>query len=75
MFKLTTKFLIVDDFGTMRKIVKKALTDLGYVNAVEAVDGAEAYKFIVEHAEQGAPFEFVISILIESKPVISNNCW
>lgn len=61
MFKPTTKFLIVDDFGTMRKIVKKALTDLGYNNSVEAVDGAEAYKLLQEHAKAGQPFEFVIS--------------
>lgn len=61
MFKPTTKFLIVDDFGTMRKIVKKALTDLGYTNSVEAVDGAEAYKFLHEHLKAGQPFEFVIS--------------
>lgn len=61
MFKATTKFLIVDDFGTMRKIVKKALTDLGYVNSVEAVDGAEAYKLLLEHSKTAQPFEFVIS--------------
>lgn len=53
--------MIVDDFGTMRKIVKKALTDLGYTNSVEAVDGAEAYKLLQEHAQAGQPFEFVIS--------------
>lgn len=61
MFKPTTKFLIVDDFGTMRKIVKKALTDLGYVNAVEAVDGVNAYQLLVEHSAAGEPFDFVIS--------------
>lgn len=61
MFKPTTKFLIVDDFGTMRKIVKKALLDLGYVNSVEAADGVEAYKLLQEHAQAGQPFEFVIS--------------
>ncbi|MBY0553322.1 response regulator [bacterium] len=61
MFKPTTKFLIVDDFGTMRKIVKKALTDLGYGNSVEAVDGLNAYQLLVEHAKSGEPFDFVIS--------------
>lgn len=61
MFKPTTKFLIVDDFGTMRKIVKKALTDLGYGNSVEAVDGLNAYQLLVEAAKAGEPFDFVIS--------------
>lgn len=61
MFKPTTKFLIVDDFGTMRKIVKKALSDLGYVNSVEAVDGANAYQLLQEHAKTPEPFDFVIS--------------
>lgn len=61
MFKPTTKFLIVDDFGTMRKIVKKALTDLGYGNSVEAVDGLNAYQLLVEHSKAGEPFDFVIS--------------
>ena len=61
MFKPTTKFLIVDDFGTMRKIVKKALSDLGYVNSVEAVDGQNAYQLLLDHAKTPEPFDFVIS--------------
>ena len=38
MFKPTTKFLIVDDFSTSRKIVKNALIDIGYPNSQEAAD-------------------------------------
>jgi two-component system chemotaxis response regulator CheY len=49
------KILIVDDFSTMRQIVKKSLKQLGFHNITEAVDGADAlqklkieeYKFIV----------------------------
>lgn len=61
MFKPKTKFLIVDDFGTMRKIIKKVIADLGYVNAVEATDGVEAYKLLIEHSKTPEPFEYVIA--------------
>ncbi|MCL1861422.1 MAG: two-component system response regulator, partial [Proteobacteria bacterium] len=33
-----TKFLIVDDFSTMRRIVRNLLKELGYANADEAED-------------------------------------
>ena len=37
-----TKFLVVDDFSTMRRIIKNLLQDLGYQNVVEADDGKTA---------------------------------
>lgn len=61
MFKPNTKFLIADDFGTMRKILKKSLTDLGYNNIVEAIDGANAYQLLNEHAKTDDPVSFIIS--------------
>ncbi len=36
------KILIVDDFSTMRRIVKNLLQDLGFNNTVEADDGNTA---------------------------------
>ena len=36
------KILIVDDFSTMRRIIKNLLRDLGYNNTVEADDGNTA---------------------------------
>ena len=36
------KILIVDDFSTMRRIVKNILRQLGYNNVVEADDGTTA---------------------------------
>lgn len=36
------KILVVDDFATMRQIVKKSLIALGYNNISEAVDGQDA---------------------------------
>lgn len=41
-----TKFLIVDDFPTMRRIVKNLLGDLGYTNTVEADDGQTALPIL-----------------------------
>jgi two-component system chemotaxis response regulator CheY len=36
------KILIVDDFSTMRRIVKNLLGDLGFTNTAEAEDGNSA---------------------------------
>ncbi len=38
------KILCVDDFSTMRRIVKNILKQLGYENLDEAEDGAQAYS-------------------------------
>lgn len=51
-----TKFLIVDDFSTMRRIVRNLLKELGYTNVDEAEDGAMALSRL--RSEQ---FDFVIS--------------
>ncbi|MDA8328980.1 MAG: chemotaxis response regulator CheY [Betaproteobacteria bacterium] len=50
------KFLVVDDFSTMRRIVRNLLKELGYSNADEAEDGVIALaKLRSEH------FDFVVS--------------
>ena len=36
------KILVVDDFSTMRRIIKNLLRDLGFTNTVEADDGKTA---------------------------------
>lgn len=38
------KFLVVDDFSTMRRIVRNLLKELGFVNVDEAEDGAVALR-------------------------------
>lgn len=40
------KILIVDDFSTMRRIVKNLLRDLGFNNTVEADDGLTALPIL-----------------------------
>jgi two-component system, chemotaxis family, chemotaxis protein CheY len=51
-----TKFLVVDDFSTMRRIVRNLLKELGYTNVEEAEDGAIALSML-----KGGGFEFVVS--------------
>lgn len=50
------KFLIVDDFSTMRRIVRNLLKELGYANVDEAEDGAMALSKL-----KNENFDFVIS--------------
>jgi two-component system chemotaxis response regulator CheY len=50
------KFLIVDDFSTMRRIVRGLLKELGYNNAEEAEDGAAALNML-----KNSKFDFVVS--------------
>ena len=38
------KILVVDDFSTMRRIVKNLLRDLGFTNTHEADDGSTAWR-------------------------------
>jgi two-component system chemotaxis response regulator CheY len=42
MFNFGIKVLVVDDFPTMRRIVKNLLKQLGFENIDEAEDGAQA---------------------------------
>lgn len=44
------RILIVDDFSTMRRIIKNLLTDLGFNNTVEAEDGNSALTVLRQDA-------------------------
>jgi two-component system chemotaxis response regulator CheY len=50
------KFLVVDDFSTMRRIVRNLLKELGFTNVDEAEDGVAALSKL-----KGSNFEFVVS--------------
>jgi two-component system chemotaxis response regulator CheY len=43
---LHIKILVVDDFATMRKVVRNLLKQVGYENIVEAEDGVTALKVL-----------------------------
>ena len=50
------KFLIVDDFSTMRRIVRGLLKEMGCNNAEEAEDGAVALNML-----KASKYDFVVS--------------
>src|SRR3546814_16049290 len=50
------KILVVDDFSTMRRIVKNLLQELGYSNIQEADDGNTALPLL-----KAAKFDFVVT--------------
>ena len=50
------KFLIVDDFSTMRRIVRGLLKEMGCNNAEEAEDGVVALQML-----RDGKFDFVVS--------------
>lgn len=50
------RFLVVDDFATMRRIVRNLLQELGYQDIEEAEDGQDALNKLRANA-----FDFVVS--------------
>ncbi|WP_320823773.1 chemotaxis response regulator CheY [Reinekea sp.] len=50
------KILVVDDFSTMRRIVKNLLRDLGFTNTHEADDGSTAWPML-----QNGDYDFVVT--------------
>ena len=50
------KFLVVDDFSTMRRIVRNLLKEIGFNNVDEAEDGVDALAKL-----RGGGFGFVVS--------------
>ena len=50
------KILIVDDFSTMRRIIKNLLRDLGFSNTQEADDGQTALPML-----QSGNFDFLVT--------------
>ena len=56
MFEPDMKIMVVDDFSTMRRIVKNLLKELGYQNFEEADDGANALAKL-----KSGSFDFIVS--------------
>ena len=50
------KILIVDDFSTMRRIIKNLLRDLGFTNTAEADDGTTALPML-----HSGNFDFLVT--------------
>ncbi len=51
------RVLVVDDFATMRRIIKNILLQLGFKNIIEADDGTTAWEIL----EKGEPVDLIIS--------------
>ena len=56
MSQTNCKFLIVDDFATMRRIIRNLLKELGFSNVEEADDGVNALQKL-----RSDRFDFVVS--------------
>lgn len=56
MAEQNLRFLVVDDFSTMRRIVRNLLKELGYTNVEEAEDGVEGLSKL-----RTGQFDFVVS--------------
>lgn len=56
MLDTQLKFLVVDDFSTMRRIVRNLLKELGFSNVHEAEDGIAALALL-----RSSNFDFVVS--------------
>ncbi len=56
MVDANMKFLVVDDFSTMRRIVRNLLKELGFTNIVEAEDGVDALSKL-----KAGDIQFVVS--------------
>lgn len=56
MVQKTMKILVVDDFPTMRRIIKNLLKDLGFENVDEAEDGVMGLEKL-----RNGNFDFVVS--------------
>ena len=52
----STRFLVVDDFSTMRRIVRNLLKELGFTVVQEAEDGVDALTKL-----RAETFDFVVS--------------
>lgn len=61
MFPTNTKFLIVDDSGFTRNMVKRSLNELGYASTYEAGDVKAAQEILVHELKSGTPIQCIIA--------------
>jgi two-component system, chemotaxis family, chemotaxis protein CheY len=74
------KILIVDDFSTMRRIIRNLLKEIGYNNADEAEDGqvalaklkAEAFDFVVSDLNMPNMNGFELLHAVRADPALAS---
>lgn len=59
MLTPNSRILVTDDVDLMRRMLIKALTDLGYTQIDTAADGQEAQDKLAAALQEGKPFELV----------------
>ncbi|HEX7675723.1 MAG TPA: response regulator [Bdellovibrio sp.] len=61
MFPSETKILVIDDMPSIRDLVKNTLKAMGFKNIVEAGDGEEGLKVLLQNNVAGSQIQLVIS--------------
>lgn len=61
MFPPETKILVIDDMPSIRDLVKNTLKAMGFKNIVEAGDGEEGLKVLLQNNVAGSQIQLVIS--------------
>ncbi len=61
MLRSELRFIVIDDFSTMRKIVRKVILELGFANVQEAEDGQIAWDHLQKAKAEGKPYHFIVS--------------
>jgi two-component system, chemotaxis family, chemotaxis protein CheY len=61
MFPAETRILVIDDMLSIRDLVKNQLKSMGLKNLVEAEDGEQGLKVLIQQNASGSPIELVIS--------------
>lgn len=60
MFKPESRILIVDDFQHMRKLLRKFLNQLGFLNITEVEDASAAWPILEASAQKKDGFDLII---------------
>ena len=61
MFTSASRFIIIDDFATMRKIIRKVLGECGFTKIDEADDGSLALEMLQKSLGNNTPYDCIIS--------------
>ncbi|MNL08746.1 Chemotaxis protein CheY [compost metagenome] len=61
MFPIETRILVIDDMPSIRDLVKNTLKAMGYKNIIEAGDGEEGLKMLMQQNAPGTEIQLVIS--------------
>lgn len=61
MFPPETRILVIDDMPSIRELVRNHLKAMGFKNIVEAEDGDDGLKTLIEQNSAGKPIQLVIS--------------